>query len=553
MKSFLLSLSLLCSISFCSGRYDERNILIKQRIDSLDCIVPLSYKESKLKERKYTIIVKTQEDFDNLNDKLTQALQDGQNNIEIKLGSGIFLFNENHIERKNEHRKDVYIQLTGNNTIIASKGYNEDISEASAYEDICYANDLLEVVDIKNNLCFIPFKNNIKDSLKHNYTKVQVTQWFEAPIYDVKSIDAIGIYFEAIGLKKTLKGYSINNDYNYMGQRPRFRLYNVSKEDKCWASCFLNMANCEYAGFIISKITFRSNKGTYPLIRVSELHSKLLKISQCTFENIKGRVSQIITSDNVIIDKNSFINTYGYEINIGGGSAPVRVTDNRFKKCGLKLGNTICVTCSEAEYYIAGNTFVDFGYCAIGVGLWHGHKKKHLSKGIVEHNEMYYTPSYFNNKEKYTLMDGGAIYAWTQNDDVIIRYNYIHDYTGMGDNRGIFCDDGASNIKIYGNVILNVPNSYCIDSRRIKDYENGFENNANNFVAHNIIEGSVRLQGYNKNGRHTLKGANYVLRKEVNNSLNNKFDNLEFEEEDIVVLNKNSKLIRNQIKKCMRR
>ena len=552
MKSFSFSLSLLCSIFFFFCWDCERNISIKQRIDSLDCIEPKSYKETNSKGRKFTIVVKTQEDFDDLNDKITQALQDGQNNIEIKLGSGIFLFNENHIERKNEHRKDVYIHFTGNNTIIASKGYNVDIPETSAYEDICYANALLEVVDKKNNLCFIPFKNNINDSLKHNYTKVQVTQWFEAPVYDVKRIDAKGIFFEAANLKKTLKGYSINNDFNYMGQIPRFRLYNVSKEDKCLASCFLNMANCEYAGFSISKITFRSNKGTYPLIRVSEVHSKQLKISQCTFENIKGKATQIITSENVIVDKNSFINTYGYEINIGGGSAPVRVTNNRFNNCGIRLGNTFCVICSEAEYYIAGNTFVDFGYCAIGVGLWHGHKKKHLSKGIVEHNEMYYTPSYFNNKEKYTLMDGGAIYAWTQNDDVIIRYNYIHDYTGMGDNRGIFCDDGASNMNIYGNVILNVPNSYCIDSRRIKDYENGFENNANNFVAHNIIDGSVRLQGYNT-GRHTLKGANYVLRKEEINSLKNKFDNLEYEEEDIVVFDKNSKLIKNQIKTCTHR
>ena len=38
----------------------------------------------------------------------------------------------------------------------------------------------------------------------------------------------------------------------------------------------------------------------------------------------------------------------------------------------------------------------------------------------------------------------------------------------MGDNRGIFCDDGASNISIYGNVILNTPNSYCIDLRQGK-------------------------------------------------------------------------------------
>lgn len=67
------------------------------------------------------------------------------------------------------------------------------------------------------------------------------------------------------------------------------------------------------------------------------------------------------------------------------------------------------------------------------------------------------------------LMDSGAIYTWTQNDQVIIRYNYIHDYTGASDNRGMFCDDGAANFKIIGNRILRIANSYCVDSRIIKD------------------------------------------------------------------------------------
>ena len=70
--------------------------------------------------------------------------------------------------------------------------------------------------------------------------------------------------------------------------------------------------------------------------------------------------------------------------------------------------------------------------------------------------------------QQYTLMDGGAIYISTRLDDVVIRYNYIHNVKGMKDNRGIFCDDGAKNLKIYGNVFYGIHNSYCVDSRLVE-------------------------------------------------------------------------------------
>jgi len=217
------------------------------------------------------------------------------------------------------------------------------------------------------------------------------------------------------------------------------------------------------------------------------------------------------------------------------------------------LKQTFCVNCGEAEYYIAYNTFVDFGYAAIGVGVWHGHIKNNLSRGIIEYNEMYYSPSYLANKGKYTLMDSGAIYTWTQNDDVIIRYNYIHDYEGMGDNRGIFCDDGANNLKIYGNVILKTPNCYSIDSRMAKDKREGFTNNANNFMANNVVDNGVRFQGHADVQRHVVKGANLVVKSGSKDAIKDIFDNLEHIEEDMVITNAKSRIIRKQIRKCTHR
>ena len=211
----------------------------------------------------------------------------------------------------------------------------------------------------------------------------------------------------------------------------------------------------------------------------------------------------------------------------------MRVTNNEFKDCGIGLGNTMCVRCNEAEYYIANNTFCNFGYSAIGVGLWYGHEKKHDIRGIIEHNEIYFAGDYFAHREKYTLMDAGAIYVWTQNDDAIIRYNYIHEYGGMRLNSGIYCDDGASNCMIYGNVVLNTPDGCSITSRKVKDQKATHQNNSNNFMAENVVDGAVVFAGYGAEERHCVKGANYVLKPQVNSSYSTKLEGLEVNEADV--------------------
>ena len=148
------------------------------------------------------------------------------------------------------------------------------------------------------------------------------------------------------------------------------------------------------------------------------------------------------------------------------------------------------------------------------------------------------------------LMDSGAIYTWTQNDEVIIRYNYIHDYTGAGDNRGIFCDDGANNLKLYGNVVLNTPNCYSIDSRMGKDQKEGFTNNANNFMAHNVVDNGVRFQGHSDIQHHVVKGSNIVVKRNED-VIKDKYENLEHMEEDIFEVDMNSKTVRKRIRKCV--
>jgi len=522
---------LFCFVS-CQGQ--ETSSYTKHIIDSLDNIKPILYNKIKPKDPVCMVKINTQEEFSRINDIISEAINAGKNNIKLTIGKGIFKFYENCILRNEENIPNVSISVVGNHTVITSDEDYDHSNIIEAWSELQYADSIIEVIDKKKKLCRIPYRNQLDQEEMSKLTKVQISQWFRSNIYDVEKIDRNGIYFVAPELEYVerfgRKSYNVNYDYLYLKKKARFRLYNKTKEHNCSASCFIRIKNANYGIITIKGIDFKSNKGGAPLISLSNVKAKQVIINNCSFEHIRGNVVNFSEVGNVAFTNNIVRNTQGNEIRFVNNCPNVRVTGNIFENCGVMLNNTLCVTCQESSYYIANNIFSDFGSAAIGVGKRH---KSHYSGGIIENNEIYFTMTYFAESWKHMLMDSGAIYTWTQNDDVIIRYNYIHDYAGAGDNRGIFCDDGANNIKIYGNIILNIANSYCIDSRFVKDQDSSFHNNSNNFLGNNIVNSPIRFQGYQSENRHCVKTTNYCFYK--NEKQNNKYKDLEIEESDIFI------------------
>ncbi len=540
LKKVLLSALALLAFCFCKGQ--ENGGMTQRTCDSLDRIKAAAYKAVKPKGCAYTIAVGNQQQFDAMNEEISKAIKAGKKNIKVKIGKGVYQFRQEHILRKNEQAAGVSIIFIGDHAIITSdKDYASTSGKGNGWQEMRYADSIIQVVDEKKKLCMIPYANKMSESERKGMTKVQITQWFRAKTYTIERVDQKGIYFIAPELAWENgyghKGYNVNFDYLYLGKIPRFRVYDASKEPKCTAARFLTMENCTYRNLTFKGIEFRSTNASNILLHFTNVEAKQIAISDCKFDYIRGSgIGFFKGTSDVVFDGNEVSNTGGDELFFTSNCQNTRITNNTFKKCGQLLGGYFCVRCYESEYYIANNTFVDFGYGAIGVGVWHGFEKKYYSGGIIEHNEIYFTPEYYANAWKYMLMDSGAMYTWTQNDNVIIRYNYIHDYTGAGDNRGIFCDDGANNLKIYRNVVVNTPNSYCIDSRVSKDQKEGFANNANNFMAENVIDGRVRFQGHADVQRHVVKGSNYVLKQDDGKTaIQNKFENLEVMEEDVEV------------------
>jgi len=530
-----LSLSILFLLVFfcCNGQDNQASI--RRQVDSLDNIQPVALKKVKPLGRNYSIYINNQKQFDGINQIITSAIRAGYKNIRIKIGPGVYHFKEYHILRKDESADDVCIIIEGYKAILSSESnYNSKIS-SEPWGLLIKAEGLIEVVDTIQKICFIPFRNSYTSEDFERLTKVQITQMYRAVIYDVHHIDKQGIYFVASDLHFCQdffrKGYNVNYDYLYKEKTPRFRLYDKLKDQGHNASRFLVLVNSNYRSFTISGIRFSGNGKDGALFMTNRMCTEQFHISNCLFENIKSSVGIFGETGNILFEKNTIRNTEGNELLFTRGCDNIRIINNLFENCGNGLSQTFCLNCGESKYYIANNTFRDFGYAAIGVGVSYLQNKDHYSGGIIEYNEFYYTPTYIAHKDKHTLMDSGAIYAWTQNDDVIIRYNYIHDYEGAGDNRGIFCDDGACNIKIYGNIVLNTPDGYSIDSRYVKDQRYGLKNNSNNFIAFNVVDNKVRFMGCETERRHCVKGANFIISEEP--ITKNKFSCLDLQVEDI--------------------
>ena len=243
-------------------------------------------------------------------------------------------------------------------------------------------------------------------------------------------------------------------------------------------------------------------------------------------------------SSNIEFDGNTVNGCYTTALCFRNGCENIRVTDNLFENGSQCVSFSFFVQCEAKNFYIANNTFRNFGYSAIAAGMMRGSEKKYECSGIIENNEIYLTKDYFNSKEKYTSMDAGAIQVRTQSDLTVIRYNYIHDIVGMKDNRGIFCDEGARNFKIYNNVVLNTPNCYSIDARKVADRTPADTlNNRNNVMMYNVVDNRIRFVGRDSEKNGCVKIGNVLLNNNTSGTVQHQYGNLEVDEDDVVVEN----------------
>ena len=451
--------------------------------------------------------VDTQQEFDLLAKDIEAAVKGGARIVEVEIGQGTFYFRNRHIALSRKQWEEVALIIRGDNTIIEPA--DEALRDTVPPAPLKQTDRLIEVADESQKLCRLHLEDpRPLTDRGQEPTHITITQWFKSLTYKVERISGGWVYFKADDLSYNTyyKCHNINLDYGYSlkkdgkGIMPRYRMESAAANSGT-ACRLLSMDNCTFASVEISSITFRGNKDSASdyLIYINNSHADSIAFKECDFLGIRSGVILAQGSSNVRVSACRFRACHRAGILANYCEATV-VSDNSFDNMGLACNNNYCIRVSGKDYYVARNRITDFGYGGIAAGTWWKTEKRTVERGVVEYNTLSYSAPYFQNIAERGLMDSGAIYLYTQNDDVKVRYNFIHDYTGLCDNRGIFCDDGACHFELYGNIILNTPNGYSIDSRYTpsiaKDPQSKTRTiNTGNRIYDNIIDGNLRFEG----------------------------------------------------------
>lgn len=536
-----------------------------------------------------TIVVSSQTEFDGLQEQLINTIKSGEKVIYVKLLPGTYIAKEKHITLKDIDAADTKIRFVGHGATLIPEGHeyhdrenyqgtfsvgnswmsgNKDV-ETWSY--VKYADSLIEVLNAEEKLCRLKCKNSFSADTDFNNAYILITHWYQSSTYKIEKIEGQYIYFTADDLKESsYGGYNVNDDYNYGNKTIRYKLCNIETgEDyfritdgkvhlpngvtSVWEGKtynYLTFQNCKFAIVEVDGIQFYGNAfaESHPAIIIRNTACKKIRIHKCGFYGMRGSIITVSASPNVKIDNNQFADSYYYGIWSNNGSANTVVEKNSFKSMGKRMHNTKCVGCLGTNYRVSNNVFLDFGYCGIRTGVWYKSDMKQPCTGVIENNDLSYSQDYLDHIENYGIMDGGAIYLATKNAGSIVRNNYIHDFSGIKHNRGIFCDDGASNIEIYGNVITDIANSMCIDSRRVtfversNTPESGIERaNINIVIRDNTVDGSIRFEAHEDSDNGCVKGANYILPAKDGKMPKMVISNVANPEEDIVLKSSETK------------
>lgn len=504
--------------------------------------------------------INSQNDFNCLQQKILSAIKSGEKDILVSFSPGTYIVKEKHLVLEDINAPDVELHIKGNGAIFVPDGkvykngdvYNGSFSpenswmsggrDINIWSHVRYADGLVEVLNPATKECRLKGKEAYPVGTDCSNAFILVTQWFRSYVYKVSKVEGHYIFFnaESLALGYQKKGYNINNDYYFASQNPRYKLCNLDISDDGFniikgrvrlpsgvnsvregtVNRIIMINKCTFRNIDISGLVFygNSNVGNASAISLKNTKSKSICIHHSKFHGFRSNIISLYSSQNASVENNKFQDCYVYGIWSDNGCYGTKVRGNSFLSMGKRMNDTHCVVCRGTDFQVFNNTFTDFGYGGIGAGVHYKTDKKGKCTGIIEGNELSYTKAYIGNKPNYTIMDAGAIYLWTKNDGIKVRYNYIHDIDGMKINQGIYCDDGASNCEIIGNVILGIANSNSIGSRRDDRAEEKktpgtgiVSSNMNNVIKDNVVDGRILFVGNERKDNGCVVGNNYVL------------------------------------------
>lgn len=443
-----------------------------------------------------TILVSSQQDFDSLTGNLRSALAKQPEEVRVVFAPGTYGFRDDQVFLAGLHCSGTKLSFEGNGAVL--RGTAPSVKASPFYR----MDRAVEVVDGRNKRCRIRTGKRL-DGPGQLY--VQITSWYRSFTVPVTEVKDRYLYFTLDELQRTGNGYNVNADISFGKQIPRFRLFRVKEAPGPVSTTAFHIQGCEFRNVSLSGFVFEGNAGKRTeygrdcAIRFYRNSIGGTEVRACTFRSLRSDVVHILYTDDVTVRECRFEDCGRKGVRSINASARTRVLNCSFERMDLALDNSPCIQCEGEDYLVSGNRFVDYGNCAIRLGVHFSVEMACPSSGIVEKNEIYQTDGYRSAAPMNLLMDTGAIYVCTQNASLEVRGNSIHDISGPYANRGIFCDDGTVNTAISTNTVERVANSYCIDLRRVLSVETRPDSkirkvNVGNRLGANKVDGAIRFE-----------------------------------------------------------
>ena len=459
-----------------------------------------------------SFFVQTQKDFDTLQERIDSAYEAGRKGIDIQLDSSVFYFRDHHLSFMERSMPGFSIRFTGRGSVIVAESgdslYNVDKGyiNLDTLTDIDTANEVKKAhfwpfkVPFKKDVWCIPVNEPDMSEEEARDVSIVLSQWFQGKIYKVLKITNGWMYFR----RDDKTGTGIYSELRFGRCLPRYILCHPPAGQGyhcCSATNFLTVHESQIGEISFHGIRFLGNayqgNPDYDILlrfRSSTLDSVV--VADCVFEGLRSEAIRLVETDNLIYRNNVMSGCYRSGINCDVNSDNCRVTGSTFVGNGRMMVHNFNVCLQGENILIQDNLFEDFSYIAIGVGS-HYTSDFCRTEGYVRHNELRMSDD-FRRGVPRMLIDGGAIYCWTQNKDIVIDDNYIHDISGPHGNRGILADDGAVNVTISRNRVENVTNAYSIDIRRARwisrrARSNIWKVNIGNKIFDNVYTGKVRI------------------------------------------------------------
>ena len=469
-----------------------------------------------------------QRDFDRLGERIDSVLATGERNVEVCFEPGTFFFGEEHLKFSEMEAEDVNLRLTGNGAVLVGRRSSEDSSPAfgNGFVDLerqCAFDALAPVRKAGFWPIHIPFSKGVyalrakgeADVSEADAAgmKIILSQWFVGAVYDVVKISRGWVYFRRVPYRTR-----IWSELRFGRCLPRYMLFSPKKAASaypCAASNFLSVDDSHFGSIVLEGFRFLGNGDGDRLLRFSGMEADSVVVRQCTFEGIRSRGILVERTDHFRLQDNVFKEGALNQVYVDKTASDAQIERNRFILNGLLMTNDPVVDCKGSAFLVRNNYFEDFSYSAIGAGLHFTDTCGLVTSGVIEKNEICMSES-FRQPPMRSLIDGGAVYVWTQNKDLLVRENYIHDIAGPHGNRGIFGDDGVVNLHVCDNTVLRVRDSYAIDVRRVHRVGRRRNSairrvNVGIVIKDNTYDGRIRVHA-RKNDPDSYIGENTVLK-----------------------------------------